>query len=137
MKVKLLHPKAICPTRGTMWSAGWDLYAIEDLLIEPNSSATIPLGIAVDIGRGQVGLLSNRSSQWFHCDLFGEGRLDADYRGEVKVHLYNLGKHNVHILPGDRIAQLIIVPVDMRVCKVVDELEETTRGSGGFGSTNK
>lgn len=136
MKVKLLHPKALSPTRGTRWSAGWDLYAIEDTYIFPNESLTIPLGISVDIGRGNVGLLCNRSSQWFKHGVFGEGKIDADFRSEVKIHLKNTSNTAYMILAGDRIAQLLIVPVDMREVRVVEELEVTSR-TGGVGSTGK
>jgi len=137
MKVKLIHPDAIIPTRATPWSAGWDLYAVEDTLIIPGASEVIPLGIAVDVGRGNFGLLTHRSSFGFKLDTISSfGVIDADYTNEVKVKLFNLGADGVHIKKGDRVAQLLVVPVDMRSVEVVEELEETTR-KGGLGWSGK
>ena len=137
MKVKLIHPDAIVPTRATPWSAGWDLYAVEDTLIIPGTSEVIPLGIAVDVGRDNFGLLTHRSSFGFKLDTISSfGVIDADYTDEVKVKLFNLGADGVHIKKGDRVAQLLVVPVDMRSVEVVEELEETTR-KGGLGWSGK
>ena len=137
MKVKLIHPDAIVPTRATPWSAGWDLYAVEDTLIIPGTSEVIPLGIAVDVGRGNFGLITHRSSFGFKLDTIASfGVIDADYTNEVKVKLFNLGADGVHIKKGDRVAQLLVVPVDMRSVEVVEELEETTR-KGGLGWSGK
>jgi len=137
MKVKLIHPDAIVPTRATPWSAGWDLYAVEDTLIIPGASEVIPLGIAVDVGRDNFGLLTHRSSFGFKLDTIASfGVIDADYTNEVKVKLFNLGADGVHIKKGDRVAQLLVVPVDMRSVEVVEELEETTR-KGGLGWSGK
>jgi len=137
MKVKLIHPDAIVPTRATPWSAGWDLYAVGDTLIIPGTSEVIPLGIAVDVGRDNFGLLTHRSSFGFKLDTIASfGVIDADYTNEVKVKLFNLGVDGVHIKKGDRVAQLLVVPVDMRSVEVVEELEETTR-KGGLGWSGK
>ena len=137
MKVKLIHPDATIPTRATPWSAGWDLYAVEDTLIIPGASEVIPLGLAVDVGRGNFGLLTHRSSFGFKLDTIASfGVIDADYTNEVKVKLFNLGADGVHIKKGDRVAQLLVVPVDMRSVEVVEELEETTR-KGGLGWSGK
>ena len=137
MKVNLIHPDAIVPTRATPWSAGWDLYAVEDTLIIPGASEVIPLGIAVDVGRGNFGLITHRSSFGFKLDTIASfGVIDADYTNEVKVKLFNLGADGVHIKKGDRVAQLLVVPVDMRSVEVVEELEETTR-KGGLGWSGK
>ena len=137
MKVKLIHPDAIVPTRATPWSAGWDLYAVEDTLIIPGASEVILLGIAVDVGRDNFGLLTHRSSFGFKLDTISSfGVIDADYTNEVKVKLFNLGPDGVHIKKGDRVAQLLVVPVDMRSVEVVEELEETTR-KGGLGWSGK
>ena len=137
MKVKLIHPDAIVPTRATPWSAGWDLYAVEDTLIIPGASEVILLGIAVDVGRDNFGLLTHRSSFGFKLDTISSfGVIDADYTNEVKVKLFNLGADGVHIKKGDRVAQLLVVPVDMRSVEVVEELEETTR-KGGLGWSGK
>lgn len=135
MKVKLLYPESIAPTRATTWSAGWDLYAIEPIIIVPGSSAVIPTGVAVDVGRGNFGLLTHRSSFAFKLDTIASfGVIDADFRGEVKVKLFNLGTDGVRIEPGDRVVQLLVLPVSMRCLEVVEELEETSR-TGGFGSS--
>ena len=110
---------------------------MEDTLIIPGASEVIPLGLAVDVGRGNFGLLTHRSSFGFKLDTISSfGVIDADYTNEVKVKLFNLGADGVHIKKGDRVAQLLVVPVDMRSVEVVEELEETTR-KGGLGWSGK
>lgn len=142
LKIKKLNDKAIIPTYGTKSSAGADLYAMIDSLIEikPNESIIIPTGIAMDIPEDYVGLIYARSSLATKKGLAPAnkvGVIDADYRGEIKVVLYNHSNQIQTISPNERIAQIVITPFVQVQFLVVDELDETERGTGGFGSTNK
>ena len=136
MQVSKLYEDAQYPTRATKGSAGWDLYAQEDVVILPKQSDSIGTGICVDVGRGYVGLLTHRSSFGFKLDTIASfGVVDSDYRGEIRIKLFNLGNEGIYIKKGDRVAQLVVVPVFFSAYKEVDKLGETTRGSGGMGST--
>ena len=135
IKVKKLMADAILPTRATEGSAGYDLYSVDDILIVPGMSEVIPTGIAMEIPRGYVGLLSHRSSMAFKLDSIASlGYLDSDYRGEIKVKIFNLGSEGVRIAKGDRFAQVALVPC-LQEDTVEGELSVTTRGAGGFGSS--
>ena len=137
IKVKLLNKSAKVPTKATEGSAGYDIYSTVDALIIPGTSAKINTGIALQIPTGNVGLLTHRSSLGFRLDTISSfGIIDSDYRGEVKVKLLNLGSDGVQIKKGDRVAQLVVVPIwSQQNLIVTDELSETQRGEGGFGST--
>ena len=142
VKIKKLNDNAIIPTYGTEYSAGADLYALisNDLEIKPQETVIIPTGIAMEIPNGYVGLIYARSSLGTKKGLAPAnkvGVIDADYRGEIKVVLFNQSKENQTIKPEERIAQIVITPflqVNFLEC---EELDNTERGSGGFGSTNK
>lgn len=135
MKVKLLSESAEVPTRGTKGSAGWDLYSIEDVLIPPQMSDVVPTGIAIQIPPGKFGLLTHRSSLAFTFDATASlGVIDSDYRGEVKIKLFNHGTEGLYIKAGDRVAQLLILNLHNSCLTVVDKLSDTDR-AGGFGST--
>lgn len=130
------------PSRGSADAAGLDLRACidEPIVIEPGESAVFPLGVAVHIPRGHVGIMAGRSSLGVkHCISLCNsiGVIDADYRGELNAALINLGKQPYTITQGERIVQLVIVPFVAATPVVADELEETERGAGGFGSTGK
>lgn len=142
LKIKLTHPKAIAPQRGTPYSAGLDLCAC---LEEPHTLASgeialIPTGIAMEIPHGQAGLVFARSGLGIKHGVAlanGVGVIDSDYRGEVKVGLINQGAHSYTISHGDRIAQLVVMPVSFPELMLTEELGATQRGEGGFGSTGK
>ncbi len=140
MKIKLLNEKATIPTRGTDGSAGLDLYSCKDVTIAPHTTKMIPTGIAVKIPGGffggiyaRSGLATNEGLRPANCT----GVVDADYVGEVVVALHNDSRVSRWVGAGDRIAQLIIQPYEKVSLEVVDELDETDRGDGGFGSTGK
>lgn len=137
IKVKLLNKKAKVPTKGTPSSAGWDLYASKTVLLVPGESIEVPTGIALEIPEDWVGLLTHRSSLGFKLDTIASfGVIDSDYRGEVKVKLFNLGEEGAWIKAGDRFAQLVIVPyLHWGEMEIVTELSDTARGTGGLGST--
>lgn len=144
MKIKLLNEFAKVPTRGSEYAAGYDLYAAfkEPLLkISPGSTVVIDTGIAVAIPDGYFGAIFARSGLATKQGLRPAncvGVIDSDYRGPVKVALHNDGTVLPQIIKqGERIAQLVIIPYENIEFEVVEELEETERGEGGFGSTGK
>lgn len=141
LEIKKLDERAKIPTYGTSDSAGADLYAVLDseLMIEPGETKIIPTGLSMAIPKGYVGLIYARSSLGTKKGLAPAnkvGVIDADYRGEVKVVLFNQSKETQTINPKERIAQIIITPYIKVDFEEVTELSETKRGSGGFGSTN-
>ncbi len=142
MNVKFLRPGAIMPTYGTEFSAGADLYACidEPITIQPGETKSIPIGIAVEIPVGYAGLVYARSGMACKRGLAPAnkvGVVDSDYRGELLVMLHNHGQQPQTVNSGDRVAQMVITPVLTPTFTLVDELTDTTRGTGGFGSTGK
>ncbi len=142
VNVKLLNEKAVLPTYGSAEAAGADLYVCIDeaVTIQPGCTAMLPTGIALEVPRGCAGLIFARSSMGAKRDLAPAnkvGVIDSDYRGEVKVALHNHGLMPQMVQPGERVAQLVIVPVYTPGFRIVDELDDTARGEGGFGSTGK
>ena len=139
MKIKLLTDTAIAPTYATDGSAGMDLYADGDYVIPCASDfIVVSTGISVEIDADKAGLVWPRSglAAKFGIDT-GAGVIDPDYRGEIKVLLFNHGVENYVVKRGDRIAQLLIVPCYRPKTEVVDNLDETERGENGFGSSGK
>lgn len=135
MKVKLLR-KGKLPFRGTPHSAGLDIYCTEDVTIPPLSSVVIPSGVCLEVPEGCFGLLTHRSSLNIKQSLvIPDGTVDSDYRGEIKVKVYNLSERNQTIREGDRFAQLIVIPFKTETLELVETLEDTERGDNGFGST--
>ena len=142
MLVKRLDPLAILPTRSNPRDAGLDLYSIESLFLGPGDSAAVRTGIAVAIPDGYVGLVCPRSGlarQYQLTVTNAPGVIDSGFRGEVLVLLTNLGKRYHTIVSGDRIAQLVVVPlVALSEPEWADELpEHDGRGEGGFGSSGR
>lgn len=142
ISVKKVLPNAMIPTYGSSGAAGADLYAClqEAVTIEAGETVMLHTGIAVAIPEGYVGLVHARSSLGAKRGLAPAnkvGVIDSDYRGELRVALHNHGKIPQTIEPGDRVAQLLIVPVFTPGFLEVENLEDTDRGAGGFGSTGK
>ena len=142
IKVKLLRPGAKLPTYGTEYSAGADLYACleEDIVIAPGETKKIPTGIAMELPVGTAGLIYARSSMGTKKGLAPAnkvGVVDSDYRGEFLVFLHNHGAEPQTITHGDRIAQLLVTPVFTPGFLEAEELSDTCRGDGGFGSTGR
>ena len=137
--VKKLSYDAILPTRGSDGSVGYDLYSVEDAIVPCQAgNAIVGTGIAVRIPDGWYGRVAPRSGLAAkHCIDVGAGVIDPDYTGEVKVVLFNRGFDNFEIKKGDRIAQLILERCETPHIKEIGLLEETLRGSDGFGSTGK
>ena len=144
MKVyfKKLDPRAKIPTYGTNYSAGADLRALIDnpITIMPNESVLVHTGVAVSIPIGYVGLVYARSGISCKRGLAPSnkvGVIDADYRGEIMVSLHNHGTAAQTIEPYERIAQMVITPFIHCEYAETDNLDDTERGSGGFGSTGR
>lgn len=142
INVKRLREGAQMPTYGTEYAAGADLYACLDaaVTIEPGETVAIPTGIAMELPIGTAGLVFARSGLSTKRGLAPAnkvGVIDADYRGEIKVMLLNHGKAPQRIAPGERVAQILVVPVFTPGFQEVEALSDTVRGIGGFGSTGK
>lgn len=140
VRIKKLDPKATVPTYGSEFSAGADLYACaeEAVLIPAGETRMIHTGLAFEIPEGYVGLIYARSSLGTKRGLAPAnkvGVIDADYRGEVMVSLHNHSSTDQVVEPGERIAQMVIAPFLKAEFSVADDLSDTVRGAGGFGST--
>ena len=138
IKIKKLDPKAVIPTRGSDAAAGVDLHAPKALVIHPNSNGVVSTGLAVEIPNGYFGAIFARSGMATRKGLRPAncvGVIDSDYRGEIKVVLHNDSDIIRPVQEGDRVAQLVILPYEPIEFDEVDELNDTDRGIGGFGST--
>ena len=135
LKIKRLNSEAKLPSYGHAGDAGLDLYSAVDHVLAPASVFAVPTGIKMAIPRGYVGLVWDKSG----ISLKGVHRLagvvDAGYRGEIQVVMVNLGREPFEIKPGMKIAQMLIQPVVSVSVIETDELDDTSRGEGGFGST--
>ncbi|MCR5485552.1 MAG: dUTP diphosphatase [Clostridiales bacterium] len=143
IRVKKLRGNAVVPKRATQGSAGLDLCACidEPLTIEGGGHALIPTGIAIALpSSGYAAFIHARSGLAIKHGiglLNGVGVVDSDYRGEVCVGVVNQFAEAYTVSPGERIAQMVIMPVELMECETVTELDETERGEGGFGSTGR
>ena len=140
LRIKKLDDRAILPTYGTAQAAGADLYVLLDeaVTIAPGQTVMLPTGLAIAVPEGYAGLIFARSGMASKRHLAPAnkvGVIDADYRGPLVVALHNHGTVFQTVEPGERVAQLAIVPVLMPEMELVEELEDTERGVGGFGST--
>lgn len=145
MKVKKLTENAVLPTQGSTAAAGYDLYSVDTFCIEPGETRLVHTGLSIEIPEGfwggiyaRSGLATKKGLRPANC----VGVIDSDYRGEIMVALHNDSSSIQHIDAGDRIAQLVFHPVvkilpdeSGELWQVVDELSDTNRGVGGFGST--
>ena len=143
IKIKRLNEKAVLPTRGSDGAAGLDLHACLDrtVTIEPRGLYKIPTGIAVALpDSGTVALIFARSGLGVNHGVSlpnAVGVVDSDYRGEIIVGIGNTGSEPYELHPGERFAQLVVMPVYSAVLEETDDLGETERGAGAFGSTGK
>ena len=140
VNIKILNNKATIPTYGSEFSAGADLYACldEDVTINPGDTYLVPTGLSAEIPEGYAGLIYARSGLASKKGLAPAnkvGVVDADYRGQIFVALFNHSKQEQTVSHGERIAQLVIAPFLKAEFNVTDELSDTVRGEGGFGST--
>lgn len=142
IRVKKVRANAILPTYGSAGAAGADLYACleEEIVIAPGQSAFVPTGLSMEIPVGFAGLIYARSGLACKRGLAPAnkvGVVDSDYRGEFMVVLHNHGAEPQTVANGERIAQLVITPVYTPAFEEVEELTDTQRAAGGFGSTGK
>ena len=147
MKI-MLDEGAILPTRAHETDAGLDLYTPDDVVVVGSSSdvwdevadigsATIDTGVHVEIPNGYVGFIKSKSGLNVKHGLTAEGVIDCGYTGSIVVKLYNHTSNDYHFKAGDKIAQLVLLPIIPPDLEVVDSLEDTERGDGGFGSTGR
>lgn len=137
MKVQLLTKTAQVPSRKNPGDAGYDLYSDEDINLFPGERRLASTGVALSVPEGHYGRVAPRSSMAMKGVDIGAGVVDSSYRGEVKVLLIYSGKEMLEIKKGDRIAQLLLEKIITPELEVVEKLDETVRGEGGFGSTGK
>ena len=137
----LLSPRATLPTRAHEGDAGLDLYAAEPARIGPGERASVGTGVATALPPGSAGLVVPRSGLAARHGIAlvnAPGVIDAGYRGELRVVLLNTGREeSFAVAPGDRIAQLLVVRVDLLAPVAVAELDQSERGNGGFGSSGR
>ena len=140
LKIKKLNKNAVVPAYQTKEAAGFDLHSIEDVIINPGERKLISTGLAFEIEKGYEVQIRPRSGLAYKHGitvLNSPGTIDSDYRGEIKVLLVNFGNEEFEIKVGERIAQAVVAPVIQAEIIEVEELSDTERGSGGFGSTGK
>lgn len=138
MKLKVvLDPGAILPTRAHPTDAGLDLYAKNNAVIRPGTWAQFDTGVHVDIPANYVGLVTSKSGLMAKEGLTSRGTIDSGYTGSIRVVLFNHSDKSVTIKKGQKISQLVILPIVTPEPIQVDKLDDTDRGGGGFGSTGK
>lgn len=139
LRVLRLDPRATLPTRAYAHDAGLDLYSLEPVTLAPGERASVRTGVAVEIPEGQAGLVLPRSGLAARHGIAlvnAPGLIDAGYRGEIRVLLLNTDREaSCSLQAGDRIAQLVLVAVATPAVVEVDELTDSERGGGGFGSS--
>eukprot|EP00298_Acanthocystis_sp_HF-20_P028833 c767_g1_i1.p1 GENE.c767_g1_i1~~c767_g1_i1.p1 ORF type:complete len:143 (-),score=79.09 c767_g1_i1:28-456(-) len=136
LRVQKLSDKATIPTRGSPLAAGYDLHSAEDCVIPARNNGLVKTDIAIAVPEGHYGRVAPRSGLALKKKIdCGAGVIDADYRGNVGVVLFNHSDDEFVVKQGDRIAQLIIEKIAMLPIEAVSSLDETQRGEGGFGST--
>ena len=150
MKV-VLDPGAYMPKKAHEDDAGFDLFTPVDVKVKPNlypdyaihrmweglESVTIDTGVHIAIPKGYVGMIKSKSGLNVNRGLVAEGVIDSGYTGSIVVKLYNLSKYETHFKAGNKIAQLVIMPISTEGLELVDQLEDTERGDNCFGSTGR
>ena len=137
MKI-VLEPWAIMPTRAHEFDAGLDLYsAYDDVYIHPGESELFDTGVHIQLPQNTVGFLKSKSGLNVNYGLTSEGVIDCGFTGTIRVKLYNHSNRSYRVRKGDKISQLVILPCLLPELEVVDSLEDTERGTGGFGSTGR
>ena len=140
IQIKKLSTEVLTPKYETSGSSGMDIaaYIRQDIIINPGEKALIPTGFSLSVPQGyevQIRPRSGLAAKKGVTVLNTPGTIDSDYRGEIKVILINLGKEVFSVKNGERIAQMVVCPIKQVVVEEVEELSETNRGVGGFGST--
>lgn len=136
MKI-LLDPGAFMPTRAYSTDAGLDLYAKEDAIVDAKDSCTFDTGVHIEIPEGYVGFLKSKSGLNVKHGITSEGVIDAGYTGSIVVKLYNNSGYEYRVKAGDKISQLVLLPIITPDLELSDTLEDSDRGANGFGSTGR
>ena len=137
LKIKKLFESAQAPTKGNSTDAGYDLYSSEKVSIPAGATVLVSTGICMSIPDGFVGLIWDRSSMGVKGIHRHAGVIDSGYRGHIKVCLHNTSCGPYHVEKGDRVAQIVIQEAPHFDLEIVESLEDSDRGEGGFGSTGK
>ena len=140
IQIKKLHPDAVLPRYGSSDAAGADLCSVDEITIAPGETKLVPTGLSMAIPQGYGGFIFARSGLATKRGLAPAnkvGVIDADYRGEILVSLYNQSKETQIVEKGERIAQMVFLPCPQGTFTEVETLDETVRGKGGFGSTGR
>lgn len=136
LKIKKLNESAVLPEYKTSGAVGMDLCSLEEKFLSPGCRRAFGTGLAFEVPEGYEGTVRGRSGLAFNKGVFAiKGTIDPDFRGEVRILLYNSSSELFHVKVGDRIAQIVFSPVAKASLEVVEELETTDRGEGGLGST--
>lgn len=134
MRIKL-EEGAFEPVRAHATDAGLDLRAMKGGCVKAGQAATFHTGVHVELPKGTAGVLLPKSGLMTKKDIITFGVVDESYRGEVLVHMFNLGSDDYSVSAGDKLSQMLVVPVLYETVEIVDELSEGERGDSGFGST--
>ena len=133
----ILDENAKVPTKAHSTDAGFDLYAPIDFVVKDKGSAVIDTGVHIDIPKGYVGFLKSKSGLNVRCGIRGEGVIDAGYTGSIVCKLYNDSTEDVYFEKGQKIIQIVFLPIPEVELELVDSFETTERGNNGFGSSGK
>lgn len=136
MRIKL-DDGAKQPKRQHPTDAGLDLYAMHDGIVRAKQSSTFHTGIHIELPKGTAGILLPKSGLMTKHDIITFGVVDESYRGEIMVHMFNCGGEDYSVRAGDKISQMLVIPVLYVPVEVVDELSDGERGNAGFGSTGR
>lgn len=135
-KIKVvLNEGAYMPHRAHEWDAGYDLKTPVPVIVPKHGSALINTGVHIGIPEGYAGLLVSKSGLNVEKNLTSTGLIDAGYTGSIRVKLYNSGDTDVHLAKGNKVSQIIIIPVNTPELEIANWLPDTERGDNGFGST--
>jgi dUTP pyrophosphatase len=136
IKIKKIHPDAVIPQYAKPGDAGLDLYATEQIVLAPGQRGLVPTGLSMELPRGYVALVWDKSGISTKNGMTTlAGVIDADYRGEYMIAMINLGQEVYTFEKGKKVAQLLIQPIERPEIEEVEELSDSSRGEGGFGST--
>ena len=133
----VLDDGAFVPTRAHAHDGGLDLYSPYDFTVPAKGSEVVDTGVHLEIPVGYVGFVKSKSGLMVNEDTLTDGVVDAGYVGSIRVKLFNHGYDDKHFFRGQKIAQIVILPIITPELELVDSLEDTERGTGGFGSTGK
>jgi dUTP pyrophosphatase len=135
LRIAKTSPDAKAPVRAHHDDAGLDLCALEDAILGPGQGKTVRTGITIELETGFFGMIADRSSMAKKGVKTAGGIVDSGYRGEIQVVLWNLSQEEIRIARGDKMAQLLVLPIALPQVELVESLTQTERGAKGFGSS--